>query len=174
VLSKSWWDTSSEGNSAISVLVYYILIFTCSESHIPSKLIAIRYIGGILELPTFWNDSNYHLQRNVVKKLCGRTIQLIEDIDVDSLDVQYTDKQMSSAIDSLADAILVGVQYWLQRNLASNLSEAWLRGLVELIQYLRRHVLIFLIPCSISSLVRLHSFVQAKWERFLPISLASS
>jgi len=51
-----------------------------------SKLIAVRYIGGIRELPTFWAENNYKYHGAVVKKLCERVYRLIQDVDIDSLD----------------------------------------------------------------------------------------
>jgi hypothetical protein len=105
------------------------------------KLVAVRYIGGILELPTFWMDENYELQRLVVEKLCEETIFLI---DVGALEIGNVGQLPSSdpeGIDILAEAILVGCKSWIRRKLAAALdSEKWLHQLLLLIRALRGYV----------------------------------
>ena len=122
------------------------LFLTYSANLHLSRLIAIRYIGGILELPAFWAKEYYQLQRYVVEKLCSRTVSLIEDIDIDAPAVDgYTRISWDTeGIDILAAAILSGVQGWIQRQLAADLkAEPWFCGLLELTEQLRRQVLFY-------------------------------
>jgi hypothetical protein len=121
-----------------------LLILIRSET-VFSKPIAVRYIGGILELPTFWVGINYKYQGAVVKNLCKRVHCLIQDIDIDSLDGLDVNKKISldtEGIDMLADAILAGTHGWIRRPFAGDLvAESWLHPLIELIRQLRWHVL---------------------------------
>jgi hypothetical protein len=118
-------------------------MFTYRSETVFSKLIAVRYLGGILELPTFWAENNCKYHGAVVKKLCERVCHLIQDVDIDLLD--DINKHITSdteGIDILGDAILVGTYGWIRQSFAEDLvAEPWHRPLIELIQQLRWHVL---------------------------------
>jgi hypothetical protein len=110
-----------------------------------STNIAIRYLGGILELPTFWVEKSSQLHRSVAEKLFKRTGYILKDIGVESsteVDESITEVfSDTEGIDMLADAILAGVQLWIQQKRRSDLvSECWFDELVKLIELLRRHV----------------------------------
>jgi hypothetical protein len=131
-----------------------MLILSAMYSRISdiSTGIAIRYLGGILELPTFWVERNYQLHRSVAERLFKRTGEILKDIGVDSsieFDESMTEVSSDSdteGIDLLVDAILAGVQVWMQQMLPSDLVlECWFDEFVKLIKLLRR---------CVSSLVR--------------------
>ena len=50
-----------------------------SPDYNPLKLLATRYLSGILEMPTFWEDARYKVQCVTVKRLCMRVVELTED-----------------------------------------------------------------------------------------------
>lgn len=110
-----------------------------------SKLIAVRYLGGILELPTFWAENNYKYHGAIIKKLCKRVCHLIQDVDIDLPD--DINKHITSdteGIDILGDAILVGTYGWIWQSFTEDLvAEPRNRPLIELIQQLQWHVLFF-------------------------------
>jgi hypothetical protein len=81
--------------------------------------IAIRYLGGILELPTFWSQDPHDNQRTVARKLFFRLKQLIADQDVEymlepseSLGEIRADMQ---GVDIIATAFLDGVRNWQEQ-----------------------------------------------------------
>jgi hypothetical protein len=78
--------------------------------------IAIRYLGGILESPSFWEQEPHSNHRAVTKKLFKRVRQVVEDLDVErwaitdvALRVIRGDVQ---GIDILVSALLNGVAIW--------------------------------------------------------------
>ena len=82
----------------------------------PSRLAAIRYLGGILELPTFWSKEQYPFQRFAATRLFSRTVELIEDLDMESespeLEIDAADVE---GPDILSTSILVGTNTWISR-----------------------------------------------------------
>ena len=84
------------------------------------RLIAIRYIAGILELPTLWADVNYKTHRDVVKKLCEWAVRLIGDINIvtrrTTKDSDKLDRfQTPEGVDLLAEGVLLGVRGWIEK-----------------------------------------------------------
>jgi hypothetical protein len=87
----------------------------CSEKFEPR--IAARYLGGILEFPSFWDQEFHTNHKTVTRKLFERVGQLIEDLDVSSIPPTKAaatnvpvdlDRQ---GIDLLASALLGGVRF---------------------------------------------------------------
>src|SRR5258708_21084611 len=81
------------------------------------RLITVRYLAGILKLPTYWLG-NYHVQRDTMDKLCKQALRLIEDINSDSVSVNDLAKLAlldPDGVDALAEAILVGGKKWIQQ-----------------------------------------------------------
>jgi hypothetical protein len=102
-------------SNTLSPIIVVLIMFTYRSETVFSKLIAVRYLGGILELPTFWAENNYKYHGAVVKKLCERVCHLIQDVDIDLLD--DINKHITSdteGIDILGDAILVGTYGWIR------------------------------------------------------------
>ena len=96
-------------------------------------------------MPTFWVEKSSQLHRSVAEKLFKRTGYILKDIGVESsteVDESITEVfSDTEGIDMLADAILAGVQLWIQQKRRSDLvSECWFDELVKLIELLRRHV----------------------------------
>lgn len=106
------------------------------------KLAAIRYLGGVLELPTFWSKQYYPLQRFAATRLFSRTVELIEDLnmegespehetDVDSADIE--------GLDMLSTSILVGTKTWITRlGAASVANECWFQSFVQFLSQFYR------------------------------------
>ena len=107
------------------------------------KQLAARYLSGILEMPTFWEDSQYKDQRFSVKILCTRTVELIEDTGLASDTLENEPGQLASmdlgGIDLLADSILAGVETWMKKKEADELrAGCWVEKFSTLIILLGR------------------------------------
>ena len=107
------------------------------------KQLAARYLSGILEMPTFWEDAWYKDQCFAVKRLCTRTVELIEDTGLASDNIENEPGQLASmdldGIDLLADSILAGVETWMKKREADELrAGCWVEKFSTLITLLGR------------------------------------
>ena len=113
---------SSQNSTFIISRVMYDPLHSPDCNHL--KLLT-RYLSGILEMPTFWEDSRYKDQCVTVKKLCMRVVELIEDTGLTSDDLENEPGQLASmdldGIDLLADSILAGVETWMKKKEADEL-----------------------------------------------------
>jgi hypothetical protein len=104
-------------------------------------------LGGILELSPFWVYERYPLHSTIVDKVIHTTIQLIEDLITDCAQIDKGAVVDAEGIDLLVEAILVGVQRWMQREVVRDAkSEHWFDNFVKLIQLLLGYVLFHHIP----------------------------
>ncbi|KAJ7937059.1 hypothetical protein B0H13DRAFT_2648967, partial [Mycena leptocephala] len=109
-----------------------------------SKFIAIRYLGGILELPSFWLQTG-PIFRGVFKKILSKLALLLKDLGVDSLDPTFDHTQGPGAGDSegieiLSEAVLAGLFSWTiaSENRSSDFSsEYWYSDAWTILQLLR-------------------------------------
>lgn len=120
---------------------------SCGEVSDFSRLVAVRYLGGILELSTFWDNDIDERLLSVVDKLCEGIIHLIEDIDIDSDDPAVIDRRASAdmeGIDIFACAVLAGVvdRVFPKLRLEGNSTHPF-EPLLKLIQKLQRHIFLF-------------------------------
>ena len=78
-----------------------------------SKLLAIRYLGEILEAPTFWDDDHHQVQCVALKRLCSKLVELIEDTGINIREIEEVPDKLARldllGIDILSHSILVGV-----------------------------------------------------------------
>ncbi|KDQ58147.1 hypothetical protein JAAARDRAFT_206847 [Jaapia argillacea MUCL 33604] len=77
------------------------------------KFIAIRYLGGILGLSTFWKNRERERLFSLVGKMCDAAMRLIEDMDINRHDVDISHQRIVmdiTGIDRFASSILVGVR----------------------------------------------------------------
>jgi hypothetical protein len=101
----------------------------CSEEISFLRLTALRYLAGILEMSTFWVYESYQLHSVVARMLIHGTIQLIEDLIMDSFDILEIDQAIdidTGGIDLLTESILVSVQGWIRRKVVDDAKfECW-------------------------------------------------
>ena len=114
-----------------------------SPDYNPLKLLATRYLSGILEMPIFWDDPRYKVQCVAVKRLCMRVVELIEDTGLTSDNLENEPGQLASmdldGIDLLADSILAGVDTWRKKKEADELrAGCWVKTFSTLIILLGR------------------------------------
>lgn len=108
-----------------------------------STFIAIRYLGGILELPSFWIQTG-SIYEAVIKKLLSTLTVLLKDLGVDCMNVFDSVDTMRSdpeGLDILFEAILAGLQSWTLGKPASGFaSQYWYSGAWQVLQLLRQYV----------------------------------
>ncbi|KAJ6540622.1 hypothetical protein B0H19DRAFT_1078027 [Mycena capillaripes] len=85
---------------------------SCSEY---SSALCIRYLGGILDLPGFWQDSG-KIHFYVANKICSKLVQVLKDIRVDILTLGPGSEPKPpfdyEGVDSLATSALTGISNW--------------------------------------------------------------
>ena len=109
-------------------------------------MLAIRYLGGILEAPTFWDDDHHQVQCVAVKKLCIKVVELIEDTGIGSSDVEEVPDQLAQldlpGIDILSYSILVGVESWMTAAASKEpeelRNECWVEPFLHFVGLLKR------------------------------------
>ena len=131
---------SSQNSSFTISKVMYDPLHSPDCNHL--KLLT-RYLSGILEMPTFWEDARYKDQCVTVKKLCMRVVELIEDTGLTSDNLENEPGQLASmdldGIDLLADSILAGVETWMKKKEADELrAGCWVETFSTLVTLLGR------------------------------------
>jgi hypothetical protein len=106
-----------------------------------SRLISIRYLGGLLEYPSFWGQTGSMFEAIVRKILLG-TSTILKDLGVDSFEIDDGSEVTSDTegVDILCESILLGVQSLKTPDLpAQNLSlQYWYPGISEIARLLRQ------------------------------------
>lgn len=128
-----------------------------------SSLLAIRYLQGILELPTFWLEEHYTYHEPVMKTLFQKTETTLKDIGVDSstADSPFLDTE---SIDIFVDSILTGVQTWKRKIPQLDLpSQMWSDDCRNLVRLLKRHVFCFVLG-SVYERLNVLGFVFAFYQ----------
>ena len=106
-------------------------------------MLAIRYLGAILEASKFWEDDHHQAQCVAVKKLCLKVVELLEDTGIGSRGVEEVPDQLSlldlPGIDILSHAILVGVKGWMtaSKELEDLRNEYWVEPFLHLVELLK-------------------------------------
>ncbi|KAG8760920.1 hypothetical protein FRC14_000992 [Serendipita sp. 396] len=101
--------------------------WTTCEFYDISGFIAMRYLGGILQLPTFWLEDNHDHHQLFTRKLFLRIRKVLEDVGLGGEGSLGSEEHVvdMGGIDIVARAALVGVHKWSQI-VAGNLEgESW-------------------------------------------------
>ncbi|KAG8831097.1 hypothetical protein FRC17_003662, partial [Serendipita sp. 399] len=103
-----------------------------------SGLVSMRYIGGILRLPTFWHEDNRNLHQHFTRTLFQRIRRFLEDVGFGREGPLGCTENVSDieGIDIMAHAALEGVNRWSHNPTADAESECWLgefRKVIELL-----------------------------------------
>ncbi|KAJ7284481.1 hypothetical protein C8J57DRAFT_1669582 [Mycena rebaudengoi] len=105
-----------------------------------SKHMAVRYLGGILELPSFWIQEGT-IHEAVVKKIYCRTTGILQDLGIDSAEGEDGGVLADhDGIDILCEALLTGTRVWMMDKAAATdfTGKSWYNSLLEFIQLLRQ------------------------------------
>ncbi|KAJ7115338.1 hypothetical protein C8R44DRAFT_880646 [Mycena epipterygia] len=141
-------DTSDGGLTVIERLLVAADSQGCSPF---STFIAIRYLGGILELPSFWFQTG-SIYEAVIRKLFSTLAVLLKDMGVDSMDVSDSTDTMRSdpeGLDILSEAVLVGLHGWtFGKPSVGYTSQYWYWGAWQVLQLLRQPKTEHLLPRS--------------------------
>jgi hypothetical protein len=114
------------------------LYYTSGPSEF-SKLLAIRYLGATLELPSFWLQTG-SVYEATIKKILAKAAVFLRDIGVDSFHLSVAPEDLDAeGLDLLCAAILQGVQSWMVEHL-DLMAEFWYEGLLKLLLLLRQYV----------------------------------
>ena len=124
--------------------------------------VAIRYLGGILQLPSFWVQSSHDNHQAVVRKAVERTNQLIEDLDLQYVTraSEITHRADVQGIDTIASALLKGAKLLDQKE-KSILSRPLLEPFRRLVGFLRQSVHYPALKLESSSLIMVYFKVRS-------------
>ncbi|KAJ7496258.1 hypothetical protein B0H11DRAFT_2385759 [Mycena galericulata] len=143
---------------ALSPIERLIVASECSDPSTVPGALALRYLGGALELPTFWLESG-PIHVAIFTKILGRLTCALKDLGMDlgdNVDKFETPTQPlifdTEGIDSTASAILTVIS---ARATANPTSEYWYRDVAQIVQLLRGsqvtrrdYVAAFVGPCD--------------------------
>ena len=80
------------------------------------RSLAVRYLGGILQLPTFWNEQPGSNHQLVLGKIFKRVVELTEDANITSdlaMNPSWNEARADMrGLDIIASAVLNGAQCW--------------------------------------------------------------
>ncbi|KAJ7608339.1 hypothetical protein FB45DRAFT_386126 [Roridomyces roridus] len=132
-------DSALPGLSVIETL----LVATACEGHSKfSRLLAIRYLGGVLQLPSFWRQTG-RIYWSVLSKLLQQITILLKDLGVDV--AQQREILMGAVqadiegIDILCEAVLLGIHGGLQNSQSGTTTDEWYSNLGSVLHILRRY-----------------------------------
>ncbi|KAJ7624459.1 G-protein alpha subunit-domain-containing protein [Roridomyces roridus] len=128
-------------SAGISIIERLLVASDCEGASKYSQPLAIRYLGGILELPSFWRQSG-PVYRGVVQKLLARSTILLKDLNLDALEPGESMPEEpecdTEGVDIFCEALLVGILTWLPGEKAQTNDETWYPSLYALLQLLRQ------------------------------------
>ncbi|RDB21537.1 High osmolarity signaling protein SHO1 [Hypsizygus marmoreus] len=149
-----------------SVIEQLIVISESSDTY--SSTIAIRYLGTILELPTFWFKENYTAHQYVAKNLVKRAGELIRDLDLDSFP-QSSDEAYArdfrvdiEGIDVFMSNLIEGLKIWDRQHDFSSLEHPWLPDFKDVIVSLQKFGAQILLP-------KAYHAASYAWVLFKPV-----
>ncbi|KAJ6542487.1 hypothetical protein DFH09DRAFT_1089042 [Mycena vulgaris] len=141
----------SDERAGLSIIERLVIFSDCEGESLFSQSIAVRYLGGILELPSFWVQTGA-LHRTVVHKLLARALLSLRDLGVESAGPADSAAGVLSDIegtDILCEALLAGIQMWLPERVRSEMThEPWYYSLHSVLKLLRHPKTEDLLPQS--------------------------
>ncbi|KAF7328488.1 hypothetical protein MVEN_02535700 [Mycena venus] len=117
-----------------------------------SSAICVRYLGGVLALPGFWQDTG-KIHSYVANRLCCEMVRLLKDIEVDVQTLGPIDESEPpfdyEGVDLLSTLILNGLLNWFSKLDKDDWGlQVWYESFKEFIQLLRRPRAAELLPGS--------------------------
>ncbi|KAJ7616745.1 hypothetical protein B0H17DRAFT_662518 [Mycena rosella] len=127
---------SSPTIGAVSVVEQLLVAY---DSEGPSKFsgaLSIRYLGGILELPSFWHNAG-DANDYIVGKLCEKLLLILKDLGLES-DVEETPCDYIG-VDCLADNFLAGILGLRETQSGNDIANKnWYANLLQVVRLLRQ------------------------------------
>ncbi|KAJ6456057.1 hypothetical protein C8R45DRAFT_1186862 [Mycena sanguinolenta] len=134
-------DLANCQQEGLSVVEQLMVQHDCLDSQYPSAL-CLRYLGGILAFPAFWQDMA-KTRCYIVNKLCSKLVKVLKDIGVDILalgPIEESERPFDyEGVDLLAINLLTGVLgrfNKLDRN--DWAKQLWYESFKEVLQLLHR------------------------------------
>jgi hypothetical protein len=104
-----------------------------------SGRLSIRYLGAILDLPTFWKYEYYEIHKLTAIQLLKKLLSCAKEIGVDD-ENQHEERKIFSdneGIDTLANSTFIGLQIWLKHIDVEKInSQCWFSDLQALLDLL--------------------------------------
>ncbi|PVF96969.1 hypothetical protein CPB86DRAFT_474595 [Serendipita vermifera] len=109
--------------------------------------VAIRYLGGILQLNTFWKPKNYKEHKKIAIVILRKLLHCVKETGVEHRGEElFCDRE---GIDLLVNATLHGLQIWLELIPTTEATRhCWFNDLQELLALLSRPEGQFYLPLS--------------------------
>ncbi|KAJ7104902.1 hypothetical protein C8R44DRAFT_987793 [Mycena epipterygia] len=155
--------------AGLSIIERLLVASDCEGSLAFSRFIAIRYLVGILDLPSFWLQSGM-MHRAVVQKFLARATLLLKDLGVDSEPSDESSPGVASdieGVDILCEVLLARIQTRLPDGSSSaNNGETWYPSLYHVVQLLRQPKTEDLLPRSwtLATAEKLRDLVPSQYE----------
>ncbi|KAF7346002.1 hypothetical protein MVEN_01622900 [Mycena venus] len=143
-------DLSNCQQEGLSMVERLLVRHDCSDSQHSSAL-CIRYLGGILGFPGFWQDMG-KIHSYVGNKSCSKLVRVLKDIGVDVLTLGPISDEPPfdyEGVDFLATNLLTGVLGWFKKLDRDDWAkQLWYESFMELLQLLRSPRAAELVPYS--------------------------
>ncbi|KAJ7104865.1 hypothetical protein C8R44DRAFT_886895 [Mycena epipterygia] len=166
-------------SAGLSLIERLVVASECEGNSTFSRFIAIRYLGGILDLPSFWLQSGT-MFRAVAQKLLVRATLLLRDLGVDSGRPDESPPGIPSdveGIDILCEVLLAQIQTWLPDRPSPTITgEAWYPSLYDVLQLLRQPKTEDLLPRSwaLATAPKLRQLVPSEYQTRIVDTLSST
>ncbi|KAF7344767.1 hypothetical protein MVEN_01637600 [Mycena venus] len=133
-------------SAGTQIQAFKCIVTTVTRVNATSDAIALRYLSGILELPTFWRGSG-PTHTDVFSKILDHLIHVLKDLGLESDEDETSNGIIfdNEGIDSFASAILIGVSSWCP---AEPETQYWYHCLAEIVRLLRSPEVEPLLPKS--------------------------
>ncbi|KAJ7495241.1 hypothetical protein FB451DRAFT_1213670 [Mycena latifolia] len=97
-------------SGGLTVIERLLIASECSDVHSFTGALALRHLGGILELPTFWLESG-PIHNAILMKILLRLELVLRDLGLDALEIEMASNLTSDieGVDLLTAAILTGI-----------------------------------------------------------------
>ncbi|KAF7333007.1 High osmolarity signaling protein SHO1 [Mycena venus] len=136
--SRQWTTCVDDVYDGLSTVERLLVASDCKGPSNFSPFIAIRYLGGILELPSFWLQRGT-IYEATINKIAAKTVLFLKDIGVDSSEEEAMWPMDVEGIDTLCTALLKGVKGWMVGcENADIANEFWYDGFLQVILLLRQ------------------------------------
>ncbi|KAF7307481.1 hypothetical protein MIND_00542600 [Mycena indigotica] len=136
--SQNFLVESSGGLTIIECLLMTLWSRTPAD---PSVALSIRYLSGILELPSFWRQSG-PLFYNVLRKLSQSITEILEDLDIKETIIDLSEPFLMDfdGLDILCTVLLSGIPHLVVLGgiePASQSQQEWYQSALRLVSLLR-------------------------------------
>ncbi|KAJ7891340.1 hypothetical protein B0H14DRAFT_2560905 [Mycena olivaceomarginata] len=170
--AEEWgdWEMQSAGTCTLHHLLNQYNV-RASES---TKALCVRYVGSVLELPSFWAKKkglNERTPGQIAARLCSMLMHVLEDLDIREVEPQSLSLNLDWSFDTdgadrFAKVFLTGISDWFSENDDENRAQPWFNKLEKVVSFLRGPRSAKLLPIS-STLARSAAFqhrLPASWK----------